>query len=132
MENDWWLLILRNHSQCTTSTSLMKNHSMVKKILKILSEKKVYYIFLFLKVSQCKFEQQKNNFEARKPPQKQGKIQNRLGCFPSSTPTRASPWTHLGPNDSRSNFLSVYNSKISPYQNLYWKHWISKLHLKHL
>jgi hypothetical protein len=38
----------------------------------------------------------------------------------------------LGPNDSRSNFLSVYNSKISPYQNLYWKHWISKLHLKHL
>jgi hypothetical protein len=34
--------------------------------------KKVYYIFLFLKVSQCKFEQQKNNFEARKPPQKQG------------------------------------------------------------
>ena len=24
MENDLWLLILRNHSQCTTSTSLMK------------------------------------------------------------------------------------------------------------
>ena len=35
----------------------MNKFSMVKKILKILSEKKIYYIFLFLKVSQCKFEQ---------------------------------------------------------------------------
>jgi hypothetical protein len=34
----------------------MKNYSMVKKILKILSEKKVYYIFLILKVG-CKFKQ---------------------------------------------------------------------------
>jgi hypothetical protein len=25
-------------------------------------------------------------------------------------------WTHWGPSDSRSNFFSVYNSKISPYQ----------------
>jgi hypothetical protein len=35
----------------------MEKISTVKKILKILSEKKIYYIFLFLKVSQCKFEQ---------------------------------------------------------------------------
>jgi hypothetical protein len=38
----------------------MKNCSMVKKIKKkpvYLSEKKVYYVFLFLKVSQCKLKQ---------------------------------------------------------------------------
>jgi hypothetical protein len=38
----------------------MKKISMVKKILKILYtclEKKVYYVFLFLKVSQCKFRE---------------------------------------------------------------------------
>jgi hypothetical protein len=30
----------------------------------------------------------------------------------------ALPWTHWEPSDSRSNFLSVYNSKISLFQNL--------------
>jgi hypothetical protein len=38
----------------------IKNCPMVKKILKILYtclKKKVYYVFLFLKVSQCKFRQ---------------------------------------------------------------------------
>ena len=64
----------------------MKNCSMVKKILKILYtclKKKVYYIFLFLKVS-VNWSKKKNNFKARKPPQKQVKIhqiKNLLGCF---------------------------------------------------
>jgi hypothetical protein len=42
-------------------------------------------------------------------------IQIRLGWFPPAPPTKALPWTHWGPSDSRLNFLSVYNSKISPY-----------------
>jgi hypothetical protein len=58
---------LRNHSQCTTSTSLMKNCSMVKKILIILSEKRFYYIFLFLKVNQCKFKQKETILKLGNP-----------------------------------------------------------------
>ena len=58
----------------------MNNCSMVKKILKILSEKKVCYIFLFLKVSQCKFEQTETILKLRNPPQKQVKIG--WGAFP--------------------------------------------------
>ena len=54
--------------------------------------KKVYYIFLFLKVNQCTFQQkERNNFKARKPPQEQVKIhqiKNRLGCF-TLNPLRA-------------------------------------------
>jgi arsenate reductase-like glutaredoxin family protein len=45
----------------------MKNCSMIKKILKILSEKKIYYIFLFLKVSQCKFEQKQTILKLTNP-----------------------------------------------------------------
>ena len=85
MENDWWLLILRNHSQCTTSTSLMKNGSMVKKILKILSEKKVYYIFLFLKVSQCKFKQKETILKLENPIKSKSKFTKSKigwGAFP--------------------------------------------------
>ena len=69
MENDWWLLILTNHSQCTTSTSLMKNCSMVKKIMIIPIPvwKKVYYIFLFLKVNQCKFKQKETILKLGNP-----------------------------------------------------------------
>jgi hypothetical protein len=32
----------------------------------------------------------------------------------STSIPRALHWTHWGPSDSRLNFLSVYNSKISP------------------
>ena len=110
MENDWWLLILRNHSQCTTSTSLMKNCSMVKKILIILSEKKVYYIFPFLKVNQCKFKQKETILKLGNPLKSKSKFtKSKIGWG-------ALHWTHWGPSDSRSNFLSVYNSKISPIQ----------------
>jgi hypothetical protein len=35
---------------------------MVKKILKNLSEKKVHYIFIFLKISQCKYLSIKKQF----------------------------------------------------------------------
>jgi hypothetical protein len=112
MENDWWLLILRNHSQCTTSTSLMKNCSMVKKILIILSEKKVYYIFLFLKVNQCTFKQKETILKLGNPLKSKSKFTK------SKIVWGALPWTHWGPSDSRSNFLSIYNSKISPFQNL--------------
>jgi hypothetical protein len=45
----------------------MKICSMVKTILKILSEKKIYYIFLFLKVSQCKFEQKETILKLGNP-----------------------------------------------------------------
>ena len=121
IENDWWLFILRNHSQCTTNTSLMKNYSMVKKILKIQSEKGLLH-FSFSQ-SWCKFKQKKNNFKARKPPQKYVKIhqiQNRLGCFPLSEHYHelAGGLVTLG------RILSlVFNSNTSPIKigNAYWK-----------
>ena len=70
--------------------------------------KKVYYIFLFLKVSQCKFKQKETIFKARKPLQKQVKIhqiQNRLVCFTPAPPTGVLPWIHWGTSDS--NFLCL-------------------------
>jgi hypothetical protein len=48
----------------------MKNCSMVKKILKILYiclKKKVYYVFLFLKVSQCKLKQKETILKLGNP-----------------------------------------------------------------
>ena len=90
MENDWWLLILRNHSQCTTSTSIMKNCSMVKKILIMLSEKRFYYIFLFLKVNQCKFKQKETILKLENPLKSKSKYtKSKIGWG-------ASPWTHWG------------------------------------
>jgi hypothetical protein len=101
MENDWWLLILRTHSQCTTSTSIMKNCSMVKKILIILSEKRFYYIFIFLKVNQCKFKQKETILKLGNPLKSKSKFtKSKIG-------RGALPWTYLGLSDSQSNFLSV-------------------------
>jgi hypothetical protein len=48
----------------------MKNCSMVKKILKFLYtclKKKVYYVFLFLKVSQCKLKQKETILKLGNP-----------------------------------------------------------------
>ena len=52
MENDWWLLILRNHSQWK-----IVQWSRISWKSCIPGWKKVYYVFLFLKVSQCKLKQ---------------------------------------------------------------------------
>ena len=73
----------------------MNKFSMVKKILKILSEKKIYYIFLFLKVSQCKFKlgntlKSKSKF-----------TKSNIGWGASiCTLTRALHWTLWGSSDS--------------------------------
>jgi hypothetical protein len=86
--NGKWLMIVNLEKSFS-----MKNCSMVKKILKILYtylKKKVYYVFLFLKVSQYKLKQKETILKLRNP-------------------SKAS---------QNSNFLSIYNSKISPYQNL--------------
>ena len=53
-KNGKWLMVVNLEKSFS-----MKNYSMVKKILKILYaclKKKVYYVFPFLKVSQCKFK----------------------------------------------------------------------------
>ena len=68
MENDWRLLILRHHSQCTTS--LMENCSMIKKILKILSE--IVLLHFSQKLVSVNLGK-RNNFKPRKPPQRQVK-----------------------------------------------------------
>ena len=81
---------------------------MVKKILIILPEKKVYYICLFLKVNQCKFKQKQTILKLGNPLKSKSKFTK------SKIVWGALPRTHWGPSDSRSNFLSVYNSKISP------------------
>jgi hypothetical protein len=52
MENDWWLLILRNHSQWK-----IVQWSRISWKSCIPGWKKVYYVFLFLKVSRCKLKQ---------------------------------------------------------------------------
>jgi hypothetical protein len=90
MENDWWLLILTNHSQCTTSTSLMKNCSMVKKIMIIPIPvwKKVYYIFLFLKVNQCKFKQEETILKLGNPLNSKSKFtKSKIGWMLYPEPT---------------------------------------------
>jgi hypothetical protein len=73
--NGKWLMVVNLEKSFS-----MKNCPMVKKILKILYtclKKDFYYIFLFIKVSVNLSK--KNNFKARKHPQKQ--VKNRLGCF---------------------------------------------------
>jgi hypothetical protein len=52
MESDWWLLILRNHSQWKI---VQWSRRSWKSCIPVWE--KVYYVFLFLKVSQCKFKQ---------------------------------------------------------------------------
>ena len=112
MENDWWLLILRNHSQWKSVQWSRRSWKSSIPVWK----KKVYYIFLFLKVSQCKFKQKETILMLGNTLKSKSKI----GWGASiCTLTRALHWTHWGPSDSWPNFLSVYNSKISPpYQNL--------------
>ena len=95
----------------------MKNCSMVKKILKILYTcliKKVYYVFLFLKVSPCKFKQKETILKLGNPLKSKSKFtKSKIGWGAStSTLIRTLHWTHWGPSDSLPNFLSVYNSKI--------------------
>jgi hypothetical protein len=60
----------------------MKKCSMVKKILKILSERKIYYIFLFLKVRQCKFEQKETILKLGNPLKSKYKFKIDWGVFP--------------------------------------------------
>jgi hypothetical protein len=55
---------------------------MVKKILKILYEKKVYYIFPFLKVNQCKFEQKETILKLGNPLKSKSKFKIGWGAFP--------------------------------------------------
>ena len=116
--NGKWLMVVN-----LEKSSSMKKNSMVKKILKILYtclKKKVYYVFLFLKVSQCKFRQKETILKLGNTLKSKSKFtKSKIGWGASTcTLTRALHWTHWGPSDSRPNFLSVYNSKISPYQNL--------------
>ena len=79
--------------------------------------KKIFITFFFFsKLSQCKFKQIETILKLGNT-QKQVKIhqiKNRLGCFHHHTNTKALHWNHWGPSDSRPNFLSIYNSKISP------------------
>ena len=78
----------------------MKIFSMVKKILKILSEseKKVYYIFLFLKVSQCKFEQKETILKLGNPLKSKSKFtKSKIGWGAStSTPYQGFTLNPLG------------------------------------
>ena len=53
MENDLWLLILRNHSQWKIVQWSRRSWKSCIPVWK----KIFYYIYLFLKVSQCKFKQ---------------------------------------------------------------------------
>jgi len=69
----------------------MKNCSVVKKILKInvyLSGKKVYYGFLFLKVSQCKLKQKETILKLGNPIKSKSKFtKSKIGLGAStSTP----------------------------------------------
>ena len=117
--NGKWLMVVNLEKSLS-----MKNCSMVKKILKILYtclKIKVYYVFLFLKVSQCKLKQKETILKLGNPLKSKSNSPNQKSAWvlPPPPPTRALDWTHWGPSDSRPNFLSVYNSKISPpYQNL--------------
>jgi hypothetical protein len=75
MENDLWLLILRNYSQWKIVQWSRRSCIPVWNF--------VYYICLFLKFSQCKFEQKETILKLGNT-QKQVKIhqiKNRLGCF---------------------------------------------------
>ena len=101
--NGKWLMVvnLEKSFSMTTSTSIMKNCSMVKKILIILSEKRFYYIFIFLKVNQCKFKQKETILKLGNPLKSKSKFtKSKIG-------RGALPWTYLGLSDSQSNFLSV-------------------------
>jgi hypothetical protein len=75
IENDLWLLILRNYSQWKIVQWSRRSCIPVWNF--------VYYICLFLKFSQCKFEQKETILKLGNT-QKQVKIhqiKNRLGCF---------------------------------------------------
>jgi hypothetical protein len=61
----------------------MKNCSMVKKILK----KKVHYVFLFLKVSQCKLKQKETILKLRNPLKSKSKFTNSKIGWGASTST---------------------------------------------
>ena len=112
-KNGKWLMVVNLEKSFS-----MKNCSMVKKILKFLYtclKKKVYYVFLFLKVSQCKLKQKETILKLGNPSKaSQNSPNKKIGLGASTSIPRALHWTHWGPSDSRLNFLSVYNSKISP------------------
>jgi hypothetical protein len=78
-------------------------------------KKKVYYVFLFLKVSQCK-KQKETILKLGNPLKSKSKFtKSKIGLGVStSTPYQGFTLNLLG----AFNFLSVYNSKISPYQHL--------------
>jgi hypothetical protein len=54
------------------------------------NRKELLKVSHFLKVSQCKLKQKKNNFKARKPPQKQVKIHQIKNWFPLLFPRKMS------------------------------------------
>jgi hypothetical protein len=79
----------------------MKNCSMVKKILKILYtclKKKVYYVFLFLKVSQCKLKQKETILKLGNPLKNKSKFtKSKIGMGAStSTPYQGFTLNPLG------------------------------------
>jgi hypothetical protein len=68
----------------------MKNCSMVKKIKKktvYLSEKKIYYVFLFLKVSQCKLKQKETILKLGNPSKSKSKFTKSKIDWGASTST---------------------------------------------
>ena len=62
MENDLWLLILRDHSQWKIVQWSRRSWKSCMPVWK-----KVYYVFLFLKVSQCKYKQKETILKLGNP-----------------------------------------------------------------
>ena len=78
MENDWWLLILRNHSQWKIVQWSGRSWQ------SCIPVKKRFITFFFFSKLVCRFKQKRNNFKVSKHPQKQVKIhqiKNWLRCF---------------------------------------------------
>ena len=77
----------------------MKNCSKVKKILKILyTYNKIYYVFLFLKVSQCKLKQKETILKLGNPLESKSKFtKSKIGLGAStSTPCQGFTLNPLG------------------------------------
>ena len=115
--NGKWLMVVNLEKLFS-----MKNCPMVKKILKILYtclKKKVYYVFLFLKVSssQCIFKQKETILKLGNTLKSKSKFtKSKIGWGASiCTLTRALHWTHGGHLTLGQIFP---RSKISPYQKL--------------
>ena len=68
--------------------------------------KKVYYIFSFLKVNQCKFKQKESILKLGNPLKSKSKFtKSKIGWG-------ALHWTHWGPSDSRSIILKSHPIKM--------------------